>query len=316
MYPTPLVSVIIPCYNVAPYIERAVNSILAQSYDNLEICLIDDASTDGTVAKINEFKDTRIRKFLYGKNTKKVGAVNDVLKKITGDYICFQDADDWSEPKRIESQLKEFIKNPDLGICFTNFRYTGKKTYLPGRMAITDKELKEGFLEFKPKKKISFDLPACATMMISRDALAKTGGYHNYFAGRIAEDIHWVYRILKEYEGITVNSILYNYFLRENSLTELLYSGKNAKFAYSFEILEKIIFKDLHEGIDILNPSNKDKLALLELEACEQALIECMGALQQTTLNYKNSAGFKIGKFILTPWRIFKNLKTKVNNRD
>lgn len=311
MYSQPLVSVIIPCYNVAPYIERAVNSILNQSYDNLEICLIDDASTDGTVAMINEFKDSRIRKFLYGENTKKVGAVNDVLKKITGDYVCFQDADDWSEPGRIEQQVKQFFAIPKLGICFTNFRYTGQKTFQPVRVAITDKELRDGFLEFGNKKEIDIDLPACATMMISKDALKKTKGYHPYFAGRIAEDIHWVYRILMEYEGVTVDKILYNYFIRKNSLTEFLYTGKNAKYAYSFQLLSKIIYKDIHEGIDVLDPANKNMLVLLELEACEEALIDSIRLLNQTRFSYEKSTSFKVGRFILGPWRTFKNLRAK-----
>ena len=130
---SPLISVIIPCYNVSPYVERAVTSILSQTYKNLEIWIIDDASTDDTLQKIKSFSDDRIHIVPISKNTQKVGAVNEVLKRVTGDYIAFQDADDWSEPDRLQKQLNEFDKDPQLGICFTNYRYVGRKTFAAGK---------------------------------------------------------------------------------------------------------------------------------------------------------------------------------------
>src|SRR5690242_675529 len=105
----PLISVIIPCYNVAPFVCRAVQSIIDQTYKNLEIWIIDDASTDDTLQKINSFEDQRITVIVLKENTQKIGAVNEVLQKVNGDYIAFQDSDDWSEPNRIEEQLKEFF---------------------------------------------------------------------------------------------------------------------------------------------------------------------------------------------------------------
>ena len=68
---TPLVSIIIPCYNVSGYVEKAVTSILNQSYNNLEIFLIDDASTDDTWQKIKSFKDARIKVIAFKENTQK-----------------------------------------------------------------------------------------------------------------------------------------------------------------------------------------------------------------------------------------------------
>src|SRR5665647_1346838 len=96
-----LVSVIIPCYNVSAYVKKAISSILDQTFTNLEILIIDDASTDDTLAQISSIKDERVRVIEFKVNTHKIGAVNDVLKKVNGDYITFQDADDWSEPTRI-----------------------------------------------------------------------------------------------------------------------------------------------------------------------------------------------------------------------
>lgn len=305
----PLVSVVIPCYNVSAYVEKAVTSILQQTFTNLEIWIIDDASTDDTLQKIQTFRDQRIKIAAYKDNTQKVGAVNDVLKKVTGDYIAFQDADDWSEPGRIKAQIEQFAADKELGICFTRFRYTGYKKSTPGKIALTNDELRNEFVHFYKKKDDGISPPMCPTMMISREALAKTHGYHPYFSGRVAEDIQWVYRILKYFKGITVNQVLYNYSLRQGSFTQKQFDGSNAKYAYSWQLLSSIIYQDICKGVDVLDNNYADLLKKLELEACEQALTEHIQLLNDTLSAYRNSASFKIGNFILSPVRFLKKLK-------
>ncbi|KAA9036393.1 glycosyltransferase family 2 protein [Ginsengibacter hankyongi] len=302
----PLVSIIIPCYNVAGFVEKAINSILSQTYYELEIWIIDDGSTDDTLEKIKAFKDDRIKVVSFKKNTKKVGAVNEVLKKVNGQYIAFQDADDWSEPERIEVQLKEFTKDAALGICFTNYRYVGKKTIASCKIALTNEELRNEFLHYTYKRQPGTAPTICATMMISKASLDKTGGYNPYFAGRVAEDIQWIYRILKEFKGITIDKVLYNYSVRAGSLTEISSTGRNVKSSYSVQLLSKIIKKDIQEGIDILSPENASELKLLELEACEDALAESIHALNETKALYKGSMSFKLGQFILRPLQLLK----------
>jgi glycosyltransferase involved in cell wall biosynthesis len=308
---SPLVSVIIPCYNVSAYVTKAVLSIIGQSYTNLEILIIDDASTDDTLTQIRSIKDDRISIFEFKQNTQKIGAVNEVLQKSRGAYILFQDADDWSEPNRIVEQLKEFEADKELGICFTNFRYIRKKIFLPGRLALTNDELRNGFFNFLSQAENKFTLPVCAGMMISKEALKQTKGYHPYFAGRVAEDIHWVYRILKEFKGITINEVLYNYRIREGSLTQLQFVGKSAKYAYSWQLLSKIIYNDIYKGIDVLDAVHVDFLNKLELEACEEALLQNIQLVNDTTHTFKKSVSFKIGRFVLSPLRWLQFKKTK-----
>lgn len=300
----PLVSVIIPCYNVEGYVQQAIHSILKQTYQNLEIWIIDDASTDDTLLKINAIKDARIKVMQFKKNTKKVGAVNEVLQKVNGDYIAMQDADDWSEPDRIKMQLKEFSNDPELGICFTGYRYIGKKVSLPSKISLTNNELKSEFLDFY-KNDIKRNSTVCPTMMISKEVLLKTKGYSSYFSGRVAEDIQWIYRILKNYNGITVNEPLYNYRLREGSFTQIASTGTNAKYAYSWQLLSKIIHKDVYEGVDVLAPENKELLNQLELEACEDALVQTTKLLNETRALYENSTSFRLGKLLLRPLNFF-----------
>lgn len=305
----PLVSVLIPCYNVSPFVEKAIASILAQTYSNLEVWVIDDASTDDTLQKIKAIKDERIVIKTFKKNTQKVGAVNDVLGLVKGDYICFQDADDWSESNRIEEQLKQFGYDPDLGICFTGYSFAGAQKTSVGKISLTNESLQKEFLEFSIHSKEEGQLPTlCATMMINKAVLEKTIGYHTYFAGRVAEDIQWVYRILKEFKGITINHPLYVYTSREGSFSYIQASGKNAKYAYSWQLLSKIIYKDIHEDIDVLSSWNGELLKKLELEACEEVLMETTQQLNKTRNIYENSTSYKLGKLILYPWRLIKSL--------
>ncbi|QCR22173.1 glycosyltransferase [Pontibacter sp. SGAir0037] len=301
----PLVSVLIPCYNVSEFVERAVYSILNQSYDHLEVWLIDDASTDKTLSILNKIEDKRINIVSFEENTKKIGAVNSVLKKVNGKFITFQDADDWSDPDRIAEQVSQFLLNPDLGICFTGYKYFGNSNAQPRQIALTDVDLKKEFLNFWKNRDIIVAPTVCSSMMITQEVLKSTGGYHEYFRGRVAEDIHWIYRILKNYPGITVNKPLYHYNIREGSFTQQQFTGKNAKQAYSWHLLSKIIHKDIYENIDLLMDVNKEELLKTELLACEEALTESILAARQLQENYERSMSFRIGKLLLKPIHLF-----------
>lgn len=90
------ISVIIPVYNVEKYLRQCVDSIINQTYKNIEIILIDDGSTDSCPVICDEYavKDDRI-KVIHKKNAGVSAARNDGLKEITGDYVTYVDSDDW-----------------------------------------------------------------------------------------------------------------------------------------------------------------------------------------------------------------------------
>lgn len=100
------VSVVVPVYNTKDYLSRCLNSILRQTYKNLEIILVDDGSYDGSEAICDAYavKDMRIRTF-HIKNSGVSAARNYALKKATGDYITFVDADDLVDVHYIERLL-------------------------------------------------------------------------------------------------------------------------------------------------------------------------------------------------------------------
>lgn len=118
---TPLVSVIIPVYNSSKYIQKAIESVLSQTYRHYEIIVVDDGSTDGTRRKL-ELYQNRIR-YVFQENQGSAAARNTGLKLARGELVAFLDSDDlWSMSEKLEKQVACFAKNPDLGGINTGWR--------------------------------------------------------------------------------------------------------------------------------------------------------------------------------------------------
>jgi glycosyltransferase involved in cell wall biosynthesis len=103
-----LVSVIMPAYNAEKFIAESIESVIAQSYNNWELLVVDDGSTDNSKRIIKDFckKDERI-KYFYQPNSKPGRARNSALKRASGRYVAFLDADDVWLSEKLKVQLKE-----------------------------------------------------------------------------------------------------------------------------------------------------------------------------------------------------------------
>ena len=115
----PLISVIVPVYKVEKYLNQCIESVLAQTYQNLEIILVDDGSPDrsGEICEEYAKKDTRIR-VLHKSNGGLSTARNTGLQIISGAYIAFLDSDDYLAPDMYETLYRELIENDaDIAVC-------------------------------------------------------------------------------------------------------------------------------------------------------------------------------------------------------
>lgn len=119
---SPLVSVIIPCYNASKYVEQAVRSVMEQTYQNLEILVANDCSTDNTLEILEKLalEDSRITVVKNDSNLKIVKTLNKLIGLATGKYIARMDADDISLPERIEKQVEFLECNSEYAMCGTN----------------------------------------------------------------------------------------------------------------------------------------------------------------------------------------------------
>ncbi|GAA4311504.1 glycosyltransferase family 2 protein [Compostibacter hankyongensis] len=119
-----LVSVITPCYNSRHYIADAIQSVISQSYANWEMIIVDDCSTDRSVAVIEKFlTDPRIKLYKQAQNSGPVLARNLAISKASGDIIAFLDSDDiWNEDK-LQEQLEVYKANSSCAIVFSDYEY-------------------------------------------------------------------------------------------------------------------------------------------------------------------------------------------------
>ena len=115
----PLVSVVMPVYNVEQYIEQAVWSVIDQSYGNFELIIVDDQSPDNSIELIKQkYNDVRIR-IIQQKNRGLAGARNTGIRHANGDYIALLDSDDFWQADKLEKQIKLMQANPQCGVSFS-----------------------------------------------------------------------------------------------------------------------------------------------------------------------------------------------------
>lgn len=139
-----MISIVVPVYNAAPYIENTVQMVLQQTYQDFELILVDDCSTDNSVALLEELmengKDARLRLVKKERNQGAAAARNTGLDMASGRYIAFLDADDVWLPHRLEAGLR-FMEEKKAGFVFSAYEFgdeqargTGKIVHVPEKL--------------------------------------------------------------------------------------------------------------------------------------------------------------------------------------
>ena len=142
------VSIIVPVYNCEKYIERCIQSLQKQSYDNTEIIIIDDGSKDNTYTLCQQYKSLHNLKLFHTSNQGVSHARNYGLANASGEYILFVDADDYVKSDYCERLVREIEeKDADLVICgFAQYRYTGLRDVAPHGGVYDINEFLESYL--------------------------------------------------------------------------------------------------------------------------------------------------------------------------
>lgn len=219
---TPLVSVLISVHNDEKNIRNAINSILYQTYDNIEILIIDDASTDNSFNEIQTaIKDQK--KVTCFQNKENVGLtknLNFLINNSQGELIARQDSDDISHPDRIEKQVKHLLEN-NLDACTTRSTnlQNGKKIpglsyYLPKKLIM---RLKNPFIH--------------GTLLIKKSVLDKVNNYNeNYYYSQ--DYFLFAYLLKNKFKVRTLNESLYSLNTKNNIST----NHKNEQKEYSIKV--------------------------------------------------------------------------------
>ena len=226
-----LISVVMSVYNCDDYVTSAIESILNQSFRNIEFIIINDGSTDKSDEKILMFNDPRI---LYIKNEKNIGLIGSLNKAIlisNGKYIVRMDADDISVYNRIERLVNFMDKNPDIGACSSYFEF-GLETNNIIKYPVNDEEIYLNFLTGCPfghapailRKKV----------LIEHNLSYDTDFEHS-------EDSNLWVRMLNVTKLANLPEILYRVRLHPGSITQL----KKDQVQRSFNKSRNIHFKNI-----------------------------------------------------------------------
>lgn len=186
----PLVSVIIPTFNHAAFIGDAIKSVIAQTYNNWEIIITNNYSTDDTIKVLKKFKNRRI-KLLNMRNKGIIAASrNEAIKHARGEYLAFLDSDDIWKPNKLKMQIEMFNKNPELLAVSTNI-----ESFPDGRRNAyrMKRDIKASFCRF-----VRREFSICTSSVLMKKLVVKEVGVFDEDPGLIAVEDHdyWL-RILR-----------------------------------------------------------------------------------------------------------------------
>ena len=205
-----MVSIVIPTFNREKTIVRAVNSVLRQTYCDIEVIVVDDGSQDKTRMLLDEIQDPRIR-YIYQRNSGACAARNKGIKLAQGDYIAFQDSDDiWHEDK-LEQQMKIMDKyKPDILFC-QMIRFDADSSQ--ENNTVVPEISHSGFLE---RKDIVVGISTQCLLTksyVAKDILFDTD-MPRY------QDLDWLLRATEKYSLFGLKEILVDYYFSDDSISK------------------------------------------------------------------------------------------------
>lgn len=222
-----LVSVIMPSYNTGGYIGAAIESVLSQTYDNLELIIVDDCSSDQTAEVVRSFTDSRIH---YLENDKNVGAAlsrNKALRMASGEWIAFLDSDDMWLPDKLEKQLA-FMKSKHIYFSYHCYEKMDRDSrplgvLVTGPRVVTKKMMRH------------YGYPGCLTFMYS----AREFGLIQIENVRKNNDYAILLKLSKFSSCYLLDENLARYRIREQSISHDKFSKKVKSHFDLFYICEK-----------------------------------------------------------------------------
>lgn len=228
----PIISILVPCYNTKKYLSKCIDSILNQTYKNIELILLSDGSTDGSNEVMKEYatKDNRI-KVIDRENRGIAISRNELIENSSGEYLMFVDSDDTISKYMLEDMLKQMLEeNADLVMC-------------PANIVHEDTDLEKIVTDRKASKEVITGTQALFNMITIGDfyhyPVAKLYSRKSlknitFPPNRVYEDSATVFKIYYNVDkAVVLKKPYYNYLVgRDNSITTKKYTMKNLNDNY------------------------------------------------------------------------------------
>lgn len=207
-----MVSVILPVYNGGLYIGQAIESILSQTYKDVEIIVVDDGSTDNTERVVRSYENIH---YICQDNSGPSAARNKGMAASEGDYIAFLDSDDLYKENKLEEQVKTFEQNKDVDIVYNDCIAVDKDlNYINTLISEGVYENEKDFLCMLLFRQI---VPVPASIMLRRKCFEEGCVYSERY--KHTEDYEYIIRLAQKYKFMYIPEPLYIYRRHENNLT-------------------------------------------------------------------------------------------------
>jgi glycosyltransferase involved in cell wall biosynthesis len=208
MSDAPLVSIVLPTYNGSRYLRRALDACLNQTYQNVEVIVVDDASTDETPSIIEDYcaRDQRVRSVRHATNAKLPAALNTGHRLARGSFLTWTSDDNWYEPDAIAVMVEYLREHHEVGLAYCGYRIV---TPDGGLIAVRD---------FPDAGNLWNECVVGACFLYRREVYEAVGEYDA--SAFLAEDLDYWFRINKRFRfGHVPNAIPYSYMHHPSSLT-------------------------------------------------------------------------------------------------
>ncbi len=235
----PLISVIVTTYNRKDLLKETINSILCQTYKNFELIIIDNYSEYDFLSFVKSLNDSRLRPYQYKNNGIIAINRNYGIKKSIGEYIAFCDDDDLWKKNKLDKQLKCFLMNEEIGICFTTYSIINNKGEIISKQKLKRKYSNPTFANFF----LSAGYICNSSVMINANFLNKIG-YQDESPEMISiEDSEYWATILSIYKGCFIKDNLVDYRIHIDNVQK--------KAGNTFLNEQKLFYKAISKKIKI-----------------------------------------------------------------
>lgn len=242
-----------PAFNAEKFIRMSIDSILNQTYTNIELLIADDCSKDNTRTIIESYTDPRIKLHHNTENLGYLKTCNKLLALCNGGYLSFMDADDYSAANRFSLQMATLQNNPDYAVCGCNLLYVsdaGKELYCSHFVSNGD-QISNAML--------SGTFPYSPNTFLFKKEVGQAVGYYNEYFNRIgAEDYYWTSLIIQKFKIINIPQPLYYYRFNPDSISGDL--SDTPKKLFSSSIVRMLHEQRVKTGTDDLEQGNSNKV--------------------------------------------------------
>jgi len=229
-----LVSVVIPLYNRGEYIEEAIDSLLCQTYENIEIIVVDDCSTDDGISVVESYRDDRIKIVRNEVNSGTAATRNRGFQEAKGEYVALLDSDDIALPDRIEKQVRYLEENKDIYLVGGNrLNFTSDREIGRSKHSTDSEELKVSLL---------FDMDFTNPAIMMRSIVTREFSQDSHF--KVGQDYDYIYRVSKKYRVSNLEDIVIKYRLHGEQ------ASQNTRYDKYHRVIKTRVFDELEINID------------------------------------------------------------------